>query len=279
MQTKRSSSYVALESLSQKRVLFLDGAMGTMVQRHNLEEADYRGELFKNHPRDLKGNNDVLVLTRPDVIGGIHRAYLEAGADLIETCTFNSTAVSQAEYALEGQVFRINQAAAELVRNTIRAYQKESVDRPCFVVGSIGPTSRTASMSPDVSDPAFRAVNFRQLVDNYREQAQGLKAGGVDIFLIETAFDTLNVKAALYSLEQLFDEWGERYPIMISGTVSDASGRMLAGQTAESFLVSLSSYPIFSIGFNCALGAKDMHPIIQDLSRLADCGAQLFQSL
>jgi len=270
MQTKKSASYIALENLCSERIVFLDGAMGTMVQRHQLVEADYRGELFKNHARDLKGNNDVLVLTRPEVIGGIHRAYLEAGADLIETCTFNATSISQAEYSLEGEVFRINKAAAELVRATIATYQKERGNRPCFVVGSIGPTSRTASMSPDVADPAFRAVTFQQLANAYVEQARGLRAGGVDLFLVETAFDTLNVKAALYALEQLFDEWGERLPVMVSGTASDASGRMLAGQTAESLVYSLTSYPIFSIGFNCALGAKEMHPIVQDLARAAD---------
>lgn len=269
MQQKKSASYQALEALCAERIVILDGAMGTMVQKYGLEEADYRGELFKDHPRELKGNNDVLVLTKPQIISGIHRQYLEAGADLIETCTFNSTAVSQAEYGLEGEVFRINKAAAELVRETIASYQRERGHRPCFAIGSVGPTSRTASMSPDVSDPAFRAVNFRMLVDNYLEQCRGLHAGGVDAFLVETAFDTLNVKSALFALEQLFDEWGERYPVLVSGTASDASGRMLAGQTAESLVVSLSSYPLFSIGFNCALGPKEMHPIVQDLAKAA----------
>jgi len=269
MQTKRSASYAALEALCQERIVFLDGAMGTQIQLHNLVEADYRGKRFASHPKELKGNNDVLVITRPDVVGSIHRAYLEAGADLIETCTFNATSVSQAEYGLEDVVYDINVAAAQLVQKVIADYRKEVVDRPCFVVGSMGPTSKVASMSPDVSDPGFRAVTFAELAEAYRVQAQGLHDGGVDAFLVETCIDTLNIKAALYALEALFDEWGERYPVLVSGTASDASGRMLAGQTADALVVSLASYPLFSIGFNCALGAKEMHPIIQDLARTA----------
>jgi len=271
MQLKKSASYAALETLCKTKIAILDGAMGTQVQLHKLEESDYRGELFQKHAKELKGNNDVLVLTRPDVIGGIHRAYLEAGADLIETCTFNATSVSQAEYGLQGEVFKINQAAAELVCKVRKEYIAARGERPIFVVGSMGPTSRVASMSPDVSDPGFRAVNFRELVDAYTEQARGLYAGKVDAFLVETAIDTLNVKAALFALETLFDEWGERLPVLVSGTASDASGRMLAGQTAEALYISLSSYPIFSLGFNCALGAKEMHPIIQDIAKIADC--------
>ncbi|NLB64279.1 MAG: methionine synthase [Fibrobacter sp.] len=268
MQEKLSSSYLALEALAAEKILILDGAMGTMVQTYGLVEADYRGELFAEHSKELRGNNDVLVLTRPDVIGENHSKYLEAGADILETCTFNATSISQADYDLADQVYAINKSAAELARQAVSSYQEKN-PRPCFVAGCLGPTAKAASFSPDVSDPSKRSVTFDELVTAYTEQCQALFDGGVDLFLIETAFDALNAKAALYALEKLFDQWGERYPVMVSGTVSDASGRTLAGQTAEAFVVSLSSYPLFSIGFNCALGADELLPIMRDTAQAA----------
>lgn len=256
-----------LLDLLKKRILILDGAMGTMVQRYQLDEAAYRGSRFANHPRDLKGAGDVLALTRPEVLEEIHRQYLEAGADIIETNTFNAQKISFADYALEPYVYEINVAAAKLARRAVDAY--DTKERPRFVAGAMGPTNRTASLSPDVNNPAFRAVTFNDLVDAYHEQARGLVDGGVDILLVETIFDTLNAKAALFAIEKLFDATGKRLPVMISVTITDASGRTLSGQTVEAFWNSVSHANAISVGINCALGAKEMRPHIEELARVA----------
>jgi 5-methyltetrahydrofolate--homocysteine methyltransferase len=258
-----------LRALMAQRILILDGAMGTMVQRRKLVEADYRGARFASHPKDLKGNNDLLCITRPDVIGGIHEAYLQAGADILETNSFNGTRVSQGEYGLAELAFELNVAAATLARGLADKYS--TPDKPRFVAGVLGPTSRTASLSPDVNDPGARNVSFDQLVSDYLEAARGLAAGGADILLVETVFDTLNAKAALFAVEKFFDEAGRRWPVMISGTITDASGRTLSGQTAEAFWNSLRHAQPLSFGFNCALGAKDLRPYVEELSKLADC--------
>ena len=258
-----------LRRLLAQRILILDGAMGTMVQRRKLVEADYRGQRFATHDKDLKGNNDLLCLTRPDVIGGIHEAYLEAGADIIETNSFNGTRVSQGEYGLAELAYELNVTAARLARGL--ADKHSTPDKPRFVAGVLGPTSRTASLSPDVNDPGARNVSFDQLVADYYEAACGLTAGGVDILLVETIFDTLNAKAALFAIARFFDDAGRRWPLMISGTITDASGRTLSGQTAEAFWNSLRHARPMSFGFNCALGAKDLRPHLEELSKLADC--------
>jgi len=262
-----------LRDLLAQRILILDGAMGTMVQQHGLQEADYRGgdknSRFLTHAKDLKGNNDLLCLTRPDVIRGIHTAYLEAGADILETNSFNATRVSQAEYGLADVAFELNVAAARLAREA--ADQFSTPDKPRFVAGVLGPTSRTASLSPDVNDPGARNVTFDALVADYIESARGLTQGGADILLVETIFDTLNAKAALFAIEQFFDEAGRRWPVMISGTITDASGRTLSGQTAEAFWNSLRHVKPLSFGLNCALGAKELRQYVAEISRLCDC--------
>ncbi|MFO1404172.1 MAG: methionine synthase [Azonexus sp.] len=260
-----------LSSLLAQRLLVLDGAMGTMIQRHSLTESDYRGERFKAHPHDVKGNNDLLVLTRPDVIGGIHREYLEAGADILETCTFNSTAVSQADYNLTEIVYELNFEGAALARRLCDEYTARDPGKPRFVAGVLGPTSRTASISPDVNDPGYRNVSFDELVANYFEAITGLTEGGADILLVETVFDTLNAKAALFAIEAFFEKAGRRWPVMISGTITDASGRTLSGQTAEAFWNSLRHVRPLSFGLNCALGAKELRPYVEELSRVCDC--------
>jgi 5-methyltetrahydrofolate--homocysteine methyltransferase len=260
-----------LHALLEQRLLVLDGAMGTMIQRHGLQEKDYRGERFKDHPHDLKGNNDLLVLTRPDVIGGIHREYLEAGADLIETCTFNSTAVSQADYNLTELVYELNFEGAALARRLCDEFTAQNPAKPRFVAGVLGPTSRTASISPDVNDPGYRNVTFDELVANYVEATTGLIEGGADILLVETVFDTLNAKAALFAIEKYFDIAGRRWPVMISGTITDASGRTLSGQTAEAFWNSLRHVQPLSFGLNCALGASELRQYVEELSRVCDC--------
>jgi 5-methyltetrahydrofolate--homocysteine methyltransferase len=259
----------ALEGAASRRILILDGAMGTMIQRHKFEEADFRGARFKDHAKDLRGNNDLLTLTQPEAIKAIHVAYLEAGADIIETNTFSSTTIAQADYGLEHLAFELNCAGARLARAAAdEIAAKTGVRR--FVAGSIGPTNRTASISPDVSNPGFRAVTFDELRAAYKEAALGLIEGGADILLVETVFDTLNAKAALYALEDAFDEVGTRFPIMISGTITDLSGRTLSGQTAIAFWNSLAHAKPFSIGFNCALGAREMRQHIADIGRVAD---------
>ncbi|MFW2456835.1 methionine synthase, partial [Methyloversatilis discipulorum] len=259
-----------LKALMARRILILDGAMGTMVQKHRLVEADYRGTRFADHPKDLKGNNDLLLLTRPDVIRGIHAAYLEAGADIIETNTFNATVISQAEYGLEAIVHELNVEGARIARAVCDEYTAKNPDKPRFVAGVLGPTSRTCSLSPDVNDPGFRNVSFDQLVDDYVAAARGLTEGGADLLLIETVFDTLNAKAAVFAVEKFFDEVGRRWPVMISGTITDASGRTLSGQTAEAFWNSLRHANPISFGFNCALGPKDMRQHVEELAHLAD---------
>jgi len=250
----------------EKRILVIDGAMGTMIQRYKLSEEDYRGERFKNHPHDVKGNNDLLSITRPDIISAIHREYLEAGADIIETNTFNAQRISLADYHMEELAYELNVAAARVARETADGFMQSNGNRSCFVAGAIGPTNRTASLSPDVNDPGFRAVNFDQLVEAYAEQVRGLLDGGSDLLLVETIFDTLNAKAALMACLQVMDQRKIKIPIMVSGTITDASGRTLSGQTAEAFLRSVSHAPLLSIGFNCALGAKEMRPHLEELS-------------
>ena len=270
----------ALHRALRERILIIDGAMGTMIQRHGLEEEDYRGERFvdgydhQHGPgcgHDLKGNNDLLLLTRPDIIAGIHTAYLEAGADLVETNTFNATSVSQADYHLEHLVYELNKAGASVARACCDAAEAQTPDRPRFVIGVLGPTSRTASISPDVNDPGFRNTSFDALRETYREAIDGLIDGGADTLMVETIFDTLNAKAALFAIEEAFDARGGRLPIMISGTITDASGRTLSGQTAEAFQASVAHARPLSIGLNCALGASDMRPHVETLSLVSDC--------
>ena len=267
MQADRTAE---LQSLLTHRILILDGAMGTMIQQHKLGEADYRGTRFADHPKDLKGNNDLLVLTRPDVVGGIHRAYLEAGADIVETCTFNATRVSQADYQLSDLAYELNVEGARLVRQLCDEFTEANPAKPRFCAGVLGPTSRTLSISPDVNDPGFRNVSFDALVDDYYDSARGLMDGGADILLIETIFDTLNAKAAVFAVEKLFADLGRRLPVMISGTITDASGRTLSGQTAEAFWNSLSHAQPISFGLNCALGAKELRAYVDELSNVCN---------
>src|SRR5487761_2641590 len=267
MQPDRSAE---LREILKSRILILDGAMGTMIQRHELTEADYRGERFAAHARDLRGDNDLLLLTRPALIRGIHSEYLAAGADIVETNTFNATSISQADYGLEAIVYELNVAGAKLARDVCDEFTARNPAKPRFVAGVLGPTSRTASISPDVNDPGYRNVDFDQLVEAYVEAARGLMDGGADLLLVETVFDTLTAKAALFAVEKLFDEIGQRLPIMISGTITDASGRTLSGQTAEAFWNSLRHARPLSFGLNCALGASALRPYIQELSKIAD---------
>lgn len=263
--------FSTLETLASKKILILDGAMGSLIQQYQLQEADFRNEQLTDHPNDLKGNNDLLSITRPDVIKQIHLDYLKSGSDIIETNTFSANALSQADYALESWVYDINFQSAKIAKEAVLEFQKTDPSSPRFVAGALGPTNRTASLSPDVNRPAFRAVNFDQLKEAYYTQAKGLLEGGVDIFLVETIFDTLNGKAALYAIDELFEEIGYAIPLMVSGTITDASGRTLSGQTVEAFLASMSHLPMFSIGLNCALGAKELRPYLETLSKRADC--------
>ena len=271
----------ALEAALAERILVIDGAMGTMIQGYRLDEADYRGERFADgfdslHPgdgrgHDLKGNNDLLSLSRPDVIAAVHDAYLAAGADLVETNTFNATAVSQADYHLQHLVRELNLEGARLARARCDAAEAATPGRPRFVIGVIGPTSRTASLSPDVNDPGARNVTYDQLVEAYTEQLNGLVDGGADLLLIETIFDTLNAKAAIFAILTLFEERGRRWPVIVSGTITDASGRTLSGQTTEAFWNSIRHVRPIAVGLNCALGAAEMRQYVAELSRLADC--------
>jgi 5-methyltetrahydrofolate--homocysteine methyltransferase len=258
-----------LEGLLARRILVLDGAMGTMIQSYGLDEISFRGARFAEHPRPLKGFNDLLCLTQPDVIEEIHRRYLEAGADIVETNTFNANAISAADYAMELEVRAINRAAAEIARRAARAASERTPERPRFVAGSLGPTNRTASLSPDVNDPARRAVTFDQLVDTYYEQASALVEGGVDLLLPETTFDTLNLKAALFAIERYFEEHGVRVPVIASLTLTDASGRTLSGQTLEAAWISIAPYDLLGVGLNCALGAEQMRPHVEELARIS----------
>lgn len=279
----------ALEAALAERILVLDGAMGTMIQRHELTETDFRGERFREgydslfaaaghahgpgcgcEGHDQRGNNDLLTLTRPDIIGDIHAQYLAAGADLVETNTFNSTSVSLADYRLQHLVRELNRESARLARAACDAAEAKTPDKPRFVVGVLGPTSKTASLSPDVNRPGYRATSFDALRDAYREATEGLIEGGADILMVETVFDTLNAKAALFAIEEAFDALGARLPVMVSGTITDASGRTLSGQTAEAFWYSLRHAAPLSIGLNCALGAKELRPHVEALSLIAD---------
>src|SRR3954447_5431304 len=266
----RPDATAALTALLEARILVLDGAMGTLIQDHRLGEAGYRGERFADWPSDLQGNNDLLSLTAPDVIAGIHRQYLEAGADLVETNTFNATRVSQADYGLQDVAYEINAAAARIARAECDAMTERTPDRPRYVAGALGPTTRTASISPDVNDPGARNVTFDELVEAYLEQANGLVDGGADVLLVETIFATLNAQAALLALETLFEERGRRWPVMISGTITDASGRTLSGQVTEAFWHSVRHVRPLLVGLNCALGAKEMRPYLAEMSRIAD---------
>ncbi|MGH7532573.1 MAG: methionine synthase, partial [Gemmatimonadales bacterium] len=258
-----------LPTLLTKRILVLDGAMGTMLQRLELTEADFRGERFRDHPRDVKGNNDLLTLTRPEAVTGVHRAYLEAGADIIETNTFNSTSISQADYGLEGMVRELNEAGARLARSAADECEARDPSRPRFVAGVLGPTNRTASLSPDVNDPGARLVDFDGFVAAYRDAAAGLLDGGSDLLLVETVFDTLNCKAALFAIEEEFAARGQRVPVMVSVTITDRSGRTLSGQTPEAFWISIAHARPFSVGLNCALGPKELTPHLRELSRVS----------
>jgi 5-methyltetrahydrofolate--homocysteine methyltransferase len=258
-----------INEILQKRILVLDGAMGTMIQRYNLTDADYRGERFKNFPHEVKGNNDLLSLTQPKIIQEIHRQYYEAGADIAETNTFSGTSIAMADYHMEDLVYELNYESARLAREVADEFTRANPDKPRFVAGSIGPTNRTASLSPDVNNPGYRAVTFDELVTAYTEQVRGLMDGGSDMLLVETIFDTLNAKAALFAIEQYFESIGKRIPVMVSGTITDASGRTLSGQTVEAFLYSVSHIPLMSVGFNCALGADLLRPYVEELAQKA----------
>ena len=261
-----------LQDCLKDRILIIDGAMGTMIQRYKLEEKDYRGERFKDWHTDVKGNNDLLSITQPHIIEEIHKQYLEAGADIIETNTFSSTSIAQADYDMQSLAYELNVASAKCARNAADLYTAKNPDKPRFVAGAIGPLNKTLSLSPDVNNPGFRAVTFDTVAEAYTEQIKGLVDGGVDIILIETIFDTLNAKAAIYATKNYFRSRGiAELPIMISGTITDASGRTLSGQTLEAFYVSVMHANPISIGLNCALGASEMRPHIEELSQIAGC--------
>lgn len=255
-----------IQDILKERILVLDGAMGTMIQRHTLEEGDFRGERFKNHHSPLKGNNDLLSITRPDIIKEIHRQYLQAGADILETNTFSSTTIAQADYHLESLAYELNFESARIAKEVANEFTKRDQNKPRYVAGALGPTNKTASLSPDVNNPGYRAVTFDDLRIAYKEQAKGLIEGGADLLLIETVFDTLNAKAALFAVQELFDEIKKKVPVMISGTITDASGRTLSGQTTEAFLISVSHVPLLSVGLNCALGAEQLRPYLKILN-------------
>lgn len=263
---------MSIETILKDRILVLDGAMGTMIQRHKLEEEDFRKGWFENHDKPLKGNNDLLSLTRPEIIKDIHRKYFEAGADIAETNTFSGTWIAQADYGLEKFVYDINYQSAKIAKEVADEFTAANPDKPRFVAGSIGPTNRTASISPDVNDPGFRGITFDELVNAYKEQVNALMDGGVDILLVETVFDTLNAKAALFAIDEVYTERGTKLPIMVSGTITDQSGRTLTGQTTEAFLISVSHMPLLTIGLNCALGASMMRPYLQVLDQKAPFG-------
>lgn len=262
MSTKNQRLY---EALNQK-ILVLDGAMGTMLQRYKFEEEDYRGERFKNWESPLKGNNDLLSLTQPHAIEAVHRKYLEAGADIIETNTFSATTVAMADYHMEDLVYELNFESAKIARKVCDEFTAKNPEKPRFVAGSIGPTNKTASLSPDVNDPGFRAITFDELRIAYKQQCEALLDGGADLLLVETIFDTLNAKAALFAIDEIQEERNIKIPVMVSGTITDASGRTLSGQTAEAFLISVSHLNLLSVGFNCALGAKQLTPYLETIS-------------
>ena len=292
VQHKKHQQMKDIKELLNERILIIDGAMGTMIQRHKLEEADYRAERFKDWHTDVKGNNDLLSITQPQIITGIHKEYLEAGADIIETNTFSSTTIAQADYDMQSLAYELNVASAKCARAAADEYTAKDANKPRFVAGAIGPLNKTLSLSPDVNNPGFRAVTFDEVAAAYLEQIKGLVDGGVDILLIETIFDTLNAKAAIYAIKKFFKEektalrssqqsstsstplgriGGAELPIMISGTITDASGRTLSGQTLEAFYISVMHANPLSIGLNCALGASEMRPHIEELSSIASC--------
>lgn len=258
-----------VEEAIKQRILVLDGAMGTMIQRYKLEEEDFRTPELKNHEKSLKGNNDLIGLSRPEILAAIHEEYLAAGADILETNTFSGTTIAQEDYACEHLVDEINIKSAEIAKKAAEKYTALTPDKPRYVAGSMGPTNKTASISPNVNDPGYRAIDFDTLAEAYRQQAVGLMKGGVDLLLVETVFDTLNAKAALFGIEEAFAELGQEIPVMVSGTITDASGRTLSGQTAEAFLISISHFPLFSVGLNCALGASQLRQYIQVLAKNA----------
>lgn len=262
----------SIQEILKNRILILDGAMGTMIQRHKLEEDDFRKGWFENHPKSLKGNNDLLSLTRPEIIQDIHRKYFEAGADIAETNTFSGTWIAQADYGLEKFVYDINYQSAKIAREVADEFTRLNPNKPRFVAGSIGPTNRTASISPDVNDPGFRGISFDELVDAYKDQINALMDGGIDILLVETVFDTLNAKAALFAIDVVFEDRNVKLPIMVSGTITDQSGRTLTGQTTEAFLISVAHMPLLTIGLNCALGASMMRPYLQVLDQKSSFG-------
>lgn len=260
----------SIQEILKERILVLDGAMGTMIQRYKLEEDDFRNAELQDHPSPLQGNNDLLGLTRPEILKEIHATYFEAGADIAETNTFSGTTIAQADYSLEHMVDQINFESARIAREVADEFTAREPHKPRFVAGSMGPTNKTASLSPDVNDPGYRAITFEELKMAYYQQAKALMEGGVDLFLVETVFDTLNAKAALMALDELFVEVGKQYPIMVSGTITDASGRTLSGQTTEAFLISVSHLPLLSVGLNCALGARQLRPYLQVLAKKSD---------
>jgi 5-methyltetrahydrofolate--homocysteine methyltransferase len=254
----------------EQRILVLDGAMGTMIQNHSLNEEDFRGERFVDHPAILKGNNDLLSITQPEIIKEIHRNYFDAGADIVETNTFSSTSIGMVDYQMESLAYELNYESAKIAKEVSEEYLEKTPDQPRYVAGSIGPTNKTLSMSPDVNDPGYRAITFDELVIAYKEQVNGLVDGGSDLLLVETIFDTLNAKAALYAINEIKEERRIDIPIMVSGTVTDASGRTLSGQTVEAFRISMNHIPILSIGFNCALGADQLLPYVKRLANQSD---------
>lgn len=261
-----------IEAVLQERILVLDGAMGTMLQRYKFVEEDFRGERFKNWKHPLQGNNDLLSLTQPHAIAEVHKKYFEAGADIVETNTFSGTTIAMADYHMEDLVYELNYESAKIAKKVAEEFTAREPHKPRFVAGSIGPTNKTASMSPDVNDPGYRAVSFDELRIAYKEQVEALLDGGADVLLVETIFDTLNAKAALFAIEEVKEERKIKVPIMVSGTITDASGRTLSGQTAEAFLISISHIPIISVGFNCALGAKQLVPHLEVLSAKTNYG-------
>ena len=274
--TDRQKRIALLKERAEKKILILDGAMGTMIQKHKLTEEDYRGERFADWKQDLKGNNDLLSLTRPDIIKDIHLQYIAAGADLNGTNTFSATTIAQADYGMESLAYEINYESAKLARQACDEWEAAHPGDVRFVNGAIGPTNRTASISPDVNNPGYRGVTFDQLATAYKEAANGLLDGGADTLLVETIFDTLNAKAALFAISEVLDERGEDVPVMISGTITDASGRTLSGQTTEAFYNSVRHAKPFSIGLNCALGAAQLRPYVVELSRVAECRVSVY---
>ena len=262
----------SLQDCANERILIIDGAMGTMIQRYQLQESDYRGARFADYPSDLEGNNDLLNLTQPHIIEAIHKEYLEAGADIIETNTFSSTSIAMADYDMQALAYELNVAAARIAKKAAAEYTAKNPGKPRFVAGAIGPMNKTLSLSPDVNNPGFRSVYFDEVATAYEEQIRGLSDGGVDLLLIETIFDTLNCKAAIYAIKNYFRKSGKpELPVMISGTITDASGRTLSGQTLEAFYISVMHANPFSVGLNCALGGQQMRPYIEELSNIASC--------